>query len=49
MERDCPECDGWGFHEWKLTETRFKQTACERCLGSGKIEVEGEEDDDGEE
>jgi len=47
MEIDCPECDGWGFHEWRLSETRFKQTVCSECHGSGKIE--GEEDDDDEE
>jgi DnaJ-class molecular chaperone len=49
MERDCPECEGWGFHEWRLTETRFKQIKCVRCSGQGKIEVEGEDDDTDEE
>jgi len=46
MERDCPECEGFGFHEWKLTETRFKQTICDECWGSGK---KGEEDDEHDE
>jgi DnaJ-class molecular chaperone len=49
MERDCPECDGWGFTEWRLTETRFKQIKCVHCSGQGRIEGEEEEDDDRDE
>lgn len=34
----CPECDGWG-HISSITDCSIASVQCEKCLGTGEIEV----------
>lgn len=37
---ECPTCRGKGYHEEQINREEYKQIACSRCDGTGRMKAE---------